>query len=193
MAELSNLFQKYRKIAIYGLGNETERVLGELGTGVKVVGLLDGYKEAGELYGVPIIPIEKAIQEGVQLILVAARPGSCKAIAQRIGKICMEHRIELRDVRGKDLCNPQKVTYDFKGINGITREQLWQAIDKNEVISVDLFDTLIMRQVLFVTDVFEIVDRRLREKGVKIADFCGRSVSYRITCNNGNQRTLRNP
>lgn len=176
MAELSNLFQKYRKIAIYGLGNETERVLGELGTGVKVVGLLDGYKEAGELYGVPIIPIEKAIQEGVQLILVAARPGSCKAIAQRIGKICMEHRIELRDVRGKDLCNPQKVTYDFKGINGITREQLWQAIDKNEVISVDLFDTLIMRQVLFVTDVFEIVDRRLREKGVKIADFCGRRL-----------------
>ena len=95
MSDLSNLLQKYKKIAIYGLGTETERVLGEIGTEVSVVGLLDGYKKEGELYGFPIISIEKAIQEQIKLILVVARPGSCKAIAQRIGKICAENQIAL--------------------------------------------------------------------------------------------------
>lgn len=176
MSDLSNLLQKYKKIAIYGLGTETERVLGEIGTEVEVVGLLDGYKKEGELYGFPIISIEKAIQEQIKLILVVARPGSCKAIAQRIGKVCTENQIVLLDIRGNDLCNPQKVSYHFHNVNGITKKQLWKKIEQYPVISVDLFDTLIMRQVLFPTDIFELVNLKLKEQGINIDDFCGRRL-----------------
>ena len=176
MSDLSNLLQKYKKIAIYGLGTETERVLGEIGTEVSVVGLLDGYKKEGELYGLPIISIEKAIQKQIKLILVVARPGSCKAIAQRIGKICTENQIVLLDIRGNDLCNPKRVSYHFQNVNGITKKQLWKKIEQYPVISVDLFDTLIMRQVLFPTDIFELVNLKLKEQGINIDDFCGRRL-----------------
>ena len=64
MFDISDLFQKYKKIAIYGLSNVTKKVLDQISKEISIIGLLDGYKEDGELYGLPIISIEKAIQEG---------------------------------------------------------------------------------------------------------------------------------
>lgn len=107
MASLTQMFQEYKggPIAVYGLGTETARVLEEMGQEFQVIGLLDGYRDTGVLFGMPILSMEQAIEAGVKLILVAARPGSCKAIAKRIGNICKEKQIRLFDTRGKDLCN----------------------------------------------------------------------------------------
>ncbi len=174
MSDLLKMLDQYRKskIAIYGLGTETERVLTQIDQEFQVIGLLDGYREDGILYGKPIISLKKAIEAGVKLILVVARPGSCKAIAKRIGKICKENQIDLLDVRGKNLCDLKKATYDFKAVNGVTREYLTNIINENEVVSIDLFDTLVMRQTLFPADIFEMLDCKLREKGIVIEDFC---------------------
>lgn len=65
------------KIAIYGLSTETERLISQWGSGPNLIGLLDGYKESGSLYGYPIISMKQAIEMGVQLIKVVAH-GSCK-------------------------------------------------------------------------------------------------------------------
>lgn len=174
MADLLNILHQYKdcKTAIYGLGTETERVLDEIGEEIQIVGLLDCYKEEGMLYGKQIISLREAIEEGVKLILVAARPGSCKAIAKRIGAVCEEKQIELIDIRGKNLCNRENVAYNFRKVDGVTKEYLTKCITENEVITVDLFDTLVMRQTLFPTDVFDMIDCKLREQGIEIKDFC---------------------
>lgn len=178
MADLLQIFNRYKdsKVAIYGLGTETERVLKEIGQDFQIIGLLDGYKEEGKLYGKPIISLQRAIECQVRLIIVVARPGSCRAIAKRIGTICIENQIALIDVRGRDLCDTKKVTYHFRGTNGISKEQLMRQIYENDVISIDLFDTLIMRQTLFSTDIFEIIDCRLKDKGIVIRDFSKRRL-----------------
>ncbi len=165
------------KIAIYGLGAETERVLGEIGEKFQVVGLLDSFRSSGSLYGRPIISLEQAVAEQVRMILVAARPGSCRAIARRIGGICRENQIALFDTRGNDLCNMQRVVYDFKEMPGYTKGELMQEILTYDVVSFDLFDTLIMRQVLFPSDVFELVDDRLRQHGIMIEDFSAKRMA----------------
>lgn len=43
--DLLQILNKYRdsKVAIYGLGTETERVLNEIGQDFQIIGLLDGY------------------------------------------------------------------------------------------------------------------------------------------------------
>lgn len=112
---LLSLLKEYknRKIAIYGLSEATQKVLEEIGQEVEVVGLLDGYQESGELFGKPIISLEQVITESVSLFLVAARPGSCRAIAKRIGGICQGKQIALFDTRGKNLCDVRCVAYDF--------------------------------------------------------------------------------
>lgn len=167
------ILNEYRdsNIAIYGLGTETERVLNEIGQEFRIIGLLDGYKEEGRLYDKPIISLQQAVEFQVKLILVVARPGSCRAIVKRIGSICAAHQIALYDVRGRDLCGIKKAEYNFRNADGISREQLLGQIGESDVISIDLFDTLIMRQTLFSTDIFEMIDCRLRDKGIVIEDF----------------------
>lgn len=179
MSALSSLMKRSRntKIAVYGLGEATRRVLEEIGKKVDVVGLLDGYQENGRLYGKPIISLEQAVEAHVSLILVAARPGSCRAIARKIGGTCVSHGIALFDVRGNDLCDTKRVVYDFQKTEGVTREGLIRQIEKYDAVSFDLFDTLIMRQVLFPSDVFELVDDRLRQYGVVIEDFSARRTA----------------
>ena len=179
MYDLQNIFHKYkdRPIALYGLGTETERVLNEIGSDFHIVGLLDGFREDGTIFEKEIIPLSSVVARQVKLIIVVARPGSCRAISSRIGSFCVEHDIALFDVRGNDLCDVQRVVYDFREVAGITREEFLRQIEEYDAVSFDLFDTLIMRQVLFPTDVFELMDDRLRQHGIMIEDFSVRRMA----------------
>ena len=170
---IKDVLEKYtdEKIALYGLGTETERFINENGDNVSIVGLLDGFRTDGELYGYPVMPIDDAPAKGVRLIVVVARPGSCKAIAKRIGVFCSDNGIALFDVRGRDLLAASNVSYDFSRLKGCSRQSLLEMIEKVEVVSFDLFDTLITRTVLSYTDIFELLDLRLREKGIIIPNF----------------------
>lgn len=173
MEEVKELLTKYRdkKIALYGLGTETERFLSVVGNRMSIVGLLDGFKVCGEIYGYPILSMQEVLSKGAALILVVARPGSCKVIAKRIRGFCLENGIALYDIRGKNLLEAQTVSYDFHHLAGKTVQELLDAIDKADVVSFDLFDTLVTRKVYSYTDVFALLDWKLREKGIYIPDF----------------------
>lgn len=173
MSDINTLINEYRgkRIALYGLGTETERFLAEHKEDVSVVGLLDGFKEDGEIYGYPIIPVAETVLKDVSLVIVVARPGSCKAIVKRIGDFCRENGIALFDVRGKDLLAVSNVVFDFSSIRGESKETLYDLIKVTDIVSFDLFDTLITRRVFSYTDIFELMDIRLREMGIIIPDF----------------------
>lgn len=77
MSDLGKMLCAYKncKIALYGLGIETQKALAQLESEFEVIGLLDGYQTSGELYGKPVISLSHALDCGVKLILVVARPG----------------------------------------------------------------------------------------------------------------------
>ena len=102
----------------------------------------------GPSSGKRILSFDECVRQGVKLIIVVARPGSCRAIAKKIGTCCAAHQIHLMDVRGRDLCMIKQGVYRFAR-QGITREQLAGLTDDKDTVSFDLFDTLMMRQVLF--------------------------------------------
>ncbi len=170
-------FQAYRDVpvALYGLSKETEKALTEL-TGFQIVGLLDSFQEEGSFYGKPVISLPSCVKKGVKLIIVVARPGSCKAIAKRIGSFCAENQIALMDIRGKDLCSQNEILFDLKHAGGYTREEIMDRCMEAEAISLDLFDTLVMRQVLSSTDVIELTEKRLAEKHIFLEDFCAKRL-----------------
>ena len=216
MLGIDELIEKYKNhnIALYGLGTETERFISSYAaypgnvsddsndsndfrrsgsSNLHITGLLDGFKDSGELYGYPIIPLSTLLDSSVSLIIVIARPGSCKAIAKRIGGFCIDHNIALFDVRGRDLLASTSVSYEFNitsarvdEVNGETagensdkenrsagrsKQALMDSIEAADVISFDLFDTLVMRKVISYTDVFELLNLRLRNAGIYIPDF----------------------
>ncbi|SKB94927.1 hypothetical protein SAMN06296386_11033 [Lachnospiraceae bacterium] len=159
------------KIALYGLGTETERFITEYRKHFSIVGILDGFKYDGEIYGYPIIPLISLPSKKVSLIVVVARPGSCKAITKRIGKFCEENKIALYDVRGRNLLASTSVKYDFKTTSGTSRNKLYEIIESSDVISFDLFDTLVMRKTKSYVDLFDLMELRLRDMGIYIPDF----------------------
>lgn len=166
-----------KKVALYGLGTETERIINEWNNQHEIVGLLDGFKEEGEQFGYPILSIYDVVKMENVVIIVVARPGSCKAIAKRIGDVCRANDIEVYDIRGNNLLQEKKVVYDFKGLNGYKKSDILALVQKVEVVSFDLFDTLIMRSVSSLLDVIEIVEVRLEEQKILIPDFCSRRIS----------------
>lgn len=178
MLGLAKNFQEYKltPIALYGLGTETERALAEL-QDFTVMGLLDSFREDGTLYGKDIISLAACAQVGVKLIVVVARPGSCRAIVKKIGPFCQENQIRLFDVRGKDLMIQHQVVYDLAGVAGTKKSVLYQLAERLEAVSFDLFDTLLMRKVLFPTDVIALLELRLKEMGICIDNFVNRRIS----------------
>lgn len=170
---LEELLQSFSKsnIALYGLGTETERFLAQYGEKISVVGLLDGFCESGDMYGCPIITVDEAVQKDTKLIIVIARPGSCKAIAKRIGETCREKGIFLYDVRGKDLLVENNVAYDFTHVAGESRKELYDKIQRVDIVSFDLFDTLVTRKVLSYTDLFFILENILKDSNIIISNF----------------------
>ena len=146
---------KEKVIAVYGLGTETERFLSENKGQYHIVGLLDGYRLEGHMYGCPIISLEDALSQRIEEVIVVARPGSCKVIAKRIADQCKANGVHVIDVRGNDLLLEKEVRLDFKGVDAYTKDGLKKAIDLAEVVSFDLFDTLVTRKVYEYTDVFD--------------------------------------
>ena len=112
MSAENEVFQEYydQKIGLYGLGTETEKALLSLEDGFEIVGLLESFQEEGELYGKEICFLSQILERGVTLIIVVARPGSCKAIAKKIGDICRVRGVALLDIRGKDLLQKKRIS-----------------------------------------------------------------------------------
>lgn len=160
-----------KKVALYGLGTETEKAINELQNQYNIVGLLDGFRDSGEIYGKPILKLTDIPALDVSRIIVVARPGSCKAITKRIGDFCRDNDIELIDIRGKDLLQENKVSFDLNSLKGISKKELMEQSKLADVVSFDLFDTLIMRRVFSYMDVFELMENSLKKDGIVIKGF----------------------
>ncbi|MGN0401757.1 MAG: hypothetical protein ACI4HQ_05795 [Acetatifactor sp.] len=126
-------------LALYGLGTESERLLKQLPTEYNIVGLLDGFRTNGELYGKRIITIDEAIEIGVSLIIVVARPGSCKAIAKRIAQKCIENNIKVFDIRGKDLLNCTRDIFSKEKMRIFLKDIFISTTNETDKIKVKLF------------------------------------------------------
>ena len=166
------MINKEHVIAVYGLSSSTQVLLKRLGDEFNIIGLLDGYRQEGTLYGKPIISMEQAIKSKVTAIIIVARPGSRRIIVNRIREVCTEHNIKLFDEHGNDLLEPISEHENFCVESGIKKEELLEKIEQYEVISFDIFDTLITRAVLYPADVFELVEHKIIAKYGQGFRFC---------------------
>lgn len=179
-----------KTIVLYGLSTETERVLAEWNDIYNVIGLLDSFKTSGEQFGYPILDINDAVKIEDVTIIVVARPGSCKAIAKKIGDLCRENNVPLFDIRGKDLLAEARTVYDFSAAKGYTRHELLTAIEGVKTISFDLFDTLAIRNISSFEGVLNLVESRLRERKVSISDFVNKRIKAEKTLSFNNAPRL---
>lgn len=181
-----NFFKfKNKKIILYGISENTKTILNEF-RNFNFLGLMDGFKNSGYLFGKPILDINNLALLKPDCIIIVARANSVKIITKRIKKICEDNKISLYDIQGNDLLLKNKETKKNNPYFSVTIEKLKQQILKYDVISFDIFDTLIMRKVLYPQDIFYIMESKIKKTGFAFRRIQAEKELYR----NGNNPSL---
>ncbi|MDA0081931.1 hypothetical protein [Brachyspira hyodysenteriae] len=136
-------------IVLYGLGYRTEILINNL-TGYNIVGLMDSYGGGYKAYGINVITKEEAIKLTKNIIIVSIYE-SAKTIYENINHL-EDYGINIYHISGKKIKRPIIEKYDNNLL--IQKEKIEEYIDNYEIISFDIFDTLITRKTYQVYDIF---------------------------------------
>lgn len=147
---------KNENIVIYGLGKNT-KVLLDTFPDYRIVGLMDGIKTGEVVWGLPVITCAQAHAMNVKAVIILARSSNVSIIYRRIAAETAACGIPVYDINGVLLHSRQDPLQLPEEYQRITEENLKRAIDSCEVVSFDIFDTLLVRSTLYPTDVFEEV------------------------------------
>lgn len=161
-------FETYKEkpILLYGMGVNTKILIQNL-KDYKIVGVMDAKHEGENFEGMYVYSEEEA-KTVANIIVIVARAAVLPIIYNRI-KHLEKSGFAIYDIAGGNL-NKMKKTYS--GLQKcISEEALKRSISEHDVICFDVFDTLIARKVVRPEDIFEIVEKRLKSRGITI-DFC---------------------
>ncbi len=163
-----NNFSKYKekRIALYGTGANTKIILNNV-SGFNFVGLMDGFKNSGSMYGFNILGYDEVKKLNIQVIIIVARISSTKLIYDRIKDFCNENNILALDCNGNDLSIAKEVFNSENEYFDRNEEELKSLIDTHEIISFDVFDTLITRKVLSPEEIYDIIGKRISDNDLK--------------------------
>ena len=150
-----------KKIVLYGLGKDTEKILGS-DVAEHIWGVLDGYRTSGEFCGKPILELESLVGNDFCIVIIA-RKASLKVIYRRISKYCRANEISIYDIEGNMLTGNTRLSEKEWECGTQTMQELLEKIRKYDCVSFDIFDTLLVRKTACVEDVFECVGSQLKE------------------------------
>jgi FMN phosphatase YigB (HAD superfamily) len=155
------------KIVIYGVGKNTRNIITDFPSS-DIVALMDEQRVGEIIYGKNVIDIDEVIESGVKIIVIVSRFSNLKIIYRRISEKARMNGISVYDVNGNllDDINFCSEIFPEKDYYGITKENLKTAILAADVVSFDIFDTLLMRDVLYPRDIFLSLSKDFAKKRI---------------------------
>lgn len=154
-------------IVIYGLGVNTGILVEAMRGRYHIIGLMDGARTGDIVFGLPVLSMDEVHAAGVRCVLILARAGNVPIIFARIAEDCARFGIEVYDINGARVRKAEEKAYELpRFYHDVTRQRLEEAIGRADVVSFDVFDTLLLRSVLQPTDVFDIIGQRAEEDGI---------------------------
>lgn len=152
---------KDKKIVLYGLGKLTALLVPQLGKEWKLIGLMD--KDPNNIgrivYGLPVLAKDQVMKQA-DAIIIYTSAAYWNIIYQRIQDINIP--IYFRD---GTLAKPEKAYGILQDLSADLLE-IQQKIRHNEIISFDMFDTLVMRQTFLPRTIWELVDVQCTDLGI---------------------------
>ena len=153
------------KLIIYGTGINANAFIEKHKANCNILCCVDKHKLTGSCNGIPIKTWEDIEPGMADCLVIAATERHTREIYTRIIYDCDRNKLDIYDCRGVDLRNAYRYEYvvpEMKCSYDLNRKALLRdMIDKHDVISFDIFDTLVMRAVLEPEDVFDYVDCKL--------------------------------
>lgn len=163
-------FDKFRdaRIVLYGIGRYTATLIPAVSE-FHIVGLMDRDEVniGKSMYGVTVVSKEQA-EKIADMVIINTSETYWRVIYNRIRDI----KIPVYFLNGELASESDDKTYEENEYWNQTYEELRSKVKQYDVISFDIFDTLIMRKVFMPQDIFRIVEKRIKkELGLEI-DFC---------------------
>lgn len=170
-------------IAIYGIGVNTKYIL-ENSYADNLVGLMDAENEGKVIYGYPVLSTEEALHK-VKAVIIVARRSAIRIIYNRI-KYFEDKGIKIYNLLGMELNSRNLISEEIRTNKYWikNKQHLFHEIYSHDVISFDIFDTLIGRKVLKPQDIFKIVEENLLKNGLSISFAESRKEAEKIAYGN---------
>ena len=173
-----------KAVAVYGLGVVAKNVLSSLES-FNVVGLMD--KDDANLgktfYGKRVLSFPELLSSGVQAIVIAASEMYWRIIASRISGFCAQNGIRIYYLNGELACNTDS------GQNLLinqtrSRAELEDEVAKHDVVSFDLFETLVTRFASRPDDILELAALRTSGNSCSSDEMLAARKSAEFSCRN---------
>ncbi len=165
-------------VVLYGVGQFTKHIV-ELVDDFHIIGLMDAKTTGQTIYGLRVLS-EQEVAAAAKAIIIVANLSVAGEIHQRIEKFTTKHCIEVYFLNGlKPPDYPASIwenPYWEKDA-----EKLKERILENELISFDIFDTLLMRRCKMPEDVFRLVAYEMGVGGFEM-DFARERKKAEKTC-----------
>jgi FMN phosphatase YigB (HAD superfamily) len=157
-------FLKSEPLVLYGIGTKTKVLIDYLDN-YNIVGLMDKSTTGSIVYGKKVVSSNE-IPGLTNHIVIICNYASTDIIYRRIASLEEQFGINIYHLNGtkpKDSFRQTESDYRTGRLHA-TYDDLKAAIERNDVISFDIFDTVLMRKCLLPSDIFHIMERRLREE-----------------------------
>lgn len=167
------VFAKYKEknIVIYGTGKIAEEIIFH-NSEFNFIGVMDEKRKDGYFLDKKILSERELLSEKTELIIIIEEIHEAYKIYESIFHLTEIYEIPIFYVTGMNMRDAFK-KIDNQKINymSVNEEYLKNEIKKHDVISFDVFDTLIMRTTLFPKDVFELVKKRAEEENIFLSEY----------------------
>lgn len=153
-----------KKIVLYGIGIKTQTILNEIN--YNFIGLLDRepHNVGKTFFGLKVLSYEEAIEKA-DLIIILSEDIYFQTIFERIEFLQKEHKIPIYFCTGQKaesrIIEEDLISNPYWNKN---LEMLKTEIDKHDVISFDIFDTLVTRKIIEPAYMWRILGRLASNK-----------------------------
>lgn len=165
--QFSDIFSdlKEKRIVLYGTGQLTSRLLSSVHD-YNFVAVLDRDPEkiGTVMYGLPVVTLEMAEMMG-DIIIINTVEEHWNVIYQRVKSAKIPVYFRNGDLAKGYL--PEK-KYDLNQYKRKNMEQLLDIASSYDVVSFDMFDTLVLREIVYPSDIFQIVEKKINRPYVEI-------------------------
>lgn len=168
VSQFRHHFQQYKSVplVLYGIGEKTKWILDNLPE-FQVIGLMDRDTTGRIIYGKKVLHPDE-VSGKTRIIIIVANMAANRIIYNRIRYLHEIHGISIFFTDGTIPVDENPPASESL-IPQVSIEEIQERIQQADVISFDLFDTLVMRKTLLPTDVLDLVGMNI--KGVLHPDF----------------------
>lgn len=149
------------RIAVYGTGNNAKAIL-KSPSDIDVFCVVENTPSRSTFMKYPVMSIEQAIDSEINVVVLAAETDIEIIIYRRIEEICRRNNVKVLGLHLGDidkLFSKHKL-YGYEANEHVDLNQIKELIDSHDIISFDIFDTIIERKTLIPQDVFLILQNK---------------------------------